>query len=251
MKIILLITGLFSLSNVIAQTITITTGSGWTDAAIIKSLKSTEGYMANTNYNTYPRIASTAWTHSGSQISYRTLLKFDVSAIPAGTVVQSATLYLYSDPANTSGEISNQPLSGSNAFYLEKVSQNWNPTAVTWNSQPVTTTTGRVWTGPSSSGTENITVNITALVQDMINSPSANYGLMMKLENEVYYRSRSYASTNHTNTALHPKLVVTLASSVNISPAWIDAIEAVFQNVNRSYVTTGLLADYGVYITNL
>ena len=236
-----------------AQTTTLTfsTGPDWTDALLLKSLKSTEAYMATTNYNTYPRIASTAWTHSGSQISYRTLLKFDLSSIPEGTTVQSATLYFYSDPANTSGEISNHALSGSNAFYLQKVTQAWTPSTVTWNTQPTTSTTGRVWVGPSTSATENITVNLTTLVQDMINSPATNYGLMMKLENEVYYRSRSYASTDHANSALHPKLVVTLSTPVTVSNEWFNTIGLIFQDLDRTPVTTGLLADYGMYLANV
>jgi hypothetical protein len=78
-------------------TITIGTGSDWTDATLIKSLKSSESNMANTNYNTYPRIAATAWSHSSSLATYRNLLKFDLTGIPVGTTIQSATLQLYSD----------------------------------------------------------------------------------------------------------------------------------------------------------
>ena len=104
-------------------TITISTGTDWTDATLIKSLKSSESSMATTNYSSYPRLAVTAWNHSNAQISYRTLLKFDHPTIPIGTVVQSATLYVYSDPANSSGEFSN---SGSNLFYIQKVPQTFN-----------------------------------------------------------------------------------------------------------------------------
>lgn len=36
-----------------------------------------------------------------------------------------------------------------------------------------------------------------------------------------------------------------------ISDAWKDEIESVFENVDRSLVTTGLLTDYGIYFTNI
>jgi hypothetical protein len=72
------------------------------------------------------------------------------------------------------------------------VTQAWDPTTVTWNTQPTTTTTNRVWVAASTSATESLTVNLTTLVQDMVNNPSTNYGLMMLLENEIYYRSRDY-----------------------------------------------------------
>jgi hypothetical protein len=36
-----------------------------------------------------------------------------------------------------------------------------------------------------------------------------------------------------------------------VSNAWKTEIESTFENVNRSYVTTGLLNDYGLYFTNI
>jgi TGF-beta propeptide len=146
--------------------------------------------MASTNYNNYPRISSTAWTHTSSLATYRNLLKFDLSTIPVGTTVQSATLYLYSDPANTSGEFSN---SGTNLFSLQKVTQAWTASTVTWNNQPASTTTGRVTVAQSTSATENISVNITTLVQGMVSSPTTNYGLLLRLATETASRSRIYA----------------------------------------------------------
>jgi hypothetical protein len=112
---------LFLVSKIInAQQLTITTGANWKDALLLKSLKPSESYQENTNYNTYPRIAATAWTHSGSQNTYRSLMRFELSAIPVGAVVQTATLYLNSDPANTNGELSNQSLSGANSIYFQR-----------------------------------------------------------------------------------------------------------------------------------
>jgi hypothetical protein len=134
-KTILAIALLFASRLVAGQTttITVTTGPDWQDATLIKSLKSSESSMASTNYNTYPRLAATAWNHSNSLATYRTLLRFDLSNIPMGTTVQSAALYLNSDPANTSGEFSN---SGTNSFYIQKVTQGWTASTVTWNNQP-------------------------------------------------------------------------------------------------------------------
>ena len=102
------------------QSVTIS-GSDLTDAMLFRSV--TNAQSANTNYNTYTRITATAWT-SGSATYMRTLLRFNLSAIPQGSIVQSATLYLNSDPTKTSSSSAeaNSQLSGSNAFYLEKVS---------------------------------------------------------------------------------------------------------------------------------
>lgn len=155
-----------SIQQIFGQ-VTITTGPEWKDALLLRSLLPSEASMQTTNYNNYPRIAATAWTHSGSQITYRSLMQFDLSSILPGSTVQSATLYLYSDPAYTSGELSNQSLSGANSVYFQKVTQAWDASTVTWNTQPTTTTTNRVWAGASTSTIGNITVNLTTLVQDM------------------------------------------------------------------------------------
>jgi hypothetical protein len=84
----------------------------------------------------------------------------------------------------------------------------------------------------------------------MVSSPTTNYGLLLRLATETASRSRSYASSNHTNPDLRPRLVITFSSPVTIHTEWFDAIEAVFQNVNRTPVTTGLLTDYGLLVTN-
>ncbi|MEP6737682.1 MAG: DNRLRE domain-containing protein, partial [Chryseolinea sp.] len=224
-------------------TTTLSGGPSWSDAVLMKSLKPAESYMVTTNYNTYPRVAATAWTHSGSLITYRSLLKFDVGFISPGTTVQSAVFYLNSDPTYTSGELSNQSLSSSNSFFLSKVTQNWTPSTVTWNTQPTTTPTGRVWTAASSSATGNIQVDITALIQDMVNNPSANFGLQMALENEVNFASRNYASSDHPNTAIRPKLVITYAG---VSDPIKERMDYIFGGLNQSDINTGILADYGM-----
>ena len=99
----ILLTSLIAIfySSAISQTtITISAGVSWTDAMIVKSLNSpSEDYKANTNYNIYPRFGATAWTHSGNQITYRSLLKFDLSTIPFNATVSSAIITFYSDPA--------------------------------------------------------------------------------------------------------------------------------------------------------
>ncbi len=136
---------------------------------------------------------------------------FNLQSIPQGSVIQSATLYFYSDPAVTSPNAGdgNSQLSGSNAFYLEKIIQEWSEGIVTWNNQPTTTTADRILVAASTSATENKQINLNTIVQGWVNKPSSNSGLKMTLQSEVYYRSRNYASINHVNTAIRPKLVIT------------------------------------------
>lgn len=230
-----------------AQTTVTITGSDLTD--VMLSWNSGNTTAANTNYNTYARITATAWTNGGTT-KQRTLLRFNLSAIPQGSIVQSATLYLNSDPTKTSSSSAeaNSQLSGSNAFYLEKVIASWTNTTVNWNTQPATTTTGRLWTGPSTSVTENLQLNLASFVQEWVNNPSANYGLKMILETEVNYRARNYASMEHTNTNIRPRLVVTYAPNADPVKARMDHI---FGALNQSFIHTGILTDYGLDVADV
>ena len=97
-KIIFLTYLIIGSSYVHSQQLTLSTGANWKDALLLHSLKPAESYMAITNYNNYLRISATQWTHSGYRITYRTLIRFELSAIPVGAVVQSATLPVRSVP---------------------------------------------------------------------------------------------------------------------------------------------------------
>lgn len=90
----------------------------------------------------------------------------------------------------------------------------WNESSVTWNNQPGTTTAGRLWVGPSISTTENLQLDLTTFVQNWVSNPTTNFGLKMILENEVYYRSRNYASKEHPTVSLRPKLEITYSTPI-------------------------------------
>lgn len=167
-------------------------------------------HSENTNYSTYNKIAMHAWTYSGSTMYKRSAMKFVLNEIPVGSEIVSATLYFYSDPTRTStsdGE-GNSQLSGSNAFYIERIIQDWNEQTVTWNTQPTSITDGRILIPASFSTTENIQIDLTNMVQTWINTPSLNYGIKLFLQTESHYRSRHYGSTEHTNSGIHPKLII-------------------------------------------
>jgi hypothetical protein len=126
----------FTYSVAIAQVQTLVlSGQNVVDASVHRDTRTGQEAKANTNYGAFTKLSAVAWTNSGKQIYWRTFLHFNLDAIPTGSSVQSATLYLYSDPALTASNSAdgNSKLSGSNAFYLEKVTAPWHETTVTWN----------------------------------------------------------------------------------------------------------------------
>jgi hypothetical protein len=174
---------------------------------------------ANTNYGSLQFMPSFAWTFGGTPGVGRNLIWFDLSSIPASAVITDAKLSLYAWDGTSE---QHSTLSGSNATLLRRVTSPWNENTVTWSSQPTTTSVNQVLLPASTSLTENYTgMNITHLVNDMIANP--NYGLMLQLQNESYYRRMTFASSDHPNPALRPKLEVTYALSNTSSIAGLPA----------------------------
>lgn len=97
-----------------------------------------------TNNGNEVNILSEAWTSGGNPIEGRSLLKFDLSSIPASATIVSAKLSLYVDTASIWGTVG-QPTSGNNnSSYLKKVTSAWTELGVTWNTQPTSDTTGQI-----------------------------------------------------------------------------------------------------------
>jgi hypothetical protein len=170
---------------------------------------------ASSNYGSSNQIMAMAWTFSGlggSDGYLRTFIDFtDLQFIPQGTTVNYAYLSLYGVPTSGANNLGSY---GSNACYVQRVTSAWEEGTVTWNTQPSVSTTNQV-TLPGSNGVQwnyhIIDLNITTLLQDIINLPPAQrYGLCVRLQTEVYYRSMLLASSEYADAARHPKLRIGL-----------------------------------------
>jgi len=161
----------------------------------------------NTNYGNSPEIDAVAWTwyaSGGGPGTVRSLINFrDLSLIPTGATVVSATLRLYAVPAPS---IAN---SGTNDCWVQRVTSTWTETGVTWTNQPTATATNQVAIPGSTSTTYNVALNVTAMVQDMVNlTPTNRFGFRILLQTEATYRSMVFASSDHATAALWPELEV-------------------------------------------
>lgn len=148
-----------------------------------------------------------AWTSGGNPFTVRECVKFDYSAIPFGSVIDSAKLYLYADPTPANGNMIDAMFGSSNSCYVQRITTPWvGPTPFTWNSPPAFTTTNQAIIPQSTSSFENSVVDVTALVKDMLTN--GNNGFYIKLVNEVTYNSRQYLSSSSSDPTKHPKLII-------------------------------------------
>ncbi|MBZ5515236.1 MAG: DNRLRE domain-containing protein [Acidobacteriia bacterium] len=139
-----------------------------------------------------------------------TLIKWDASTIPAGSVVESAAITL---------TISN---SSSNTYQIYELKRDWQEGAATWN----VTSSGVNWQVPGAQGTSDrgstvlgsilatatgqatITLNNAgiALVQSWVNNPSSNFGII--LANSSNTDGLDFGSREQSTLSSRPKLTI-------------------------------------------
>ncbi len=152
-----------------------------------------------------------------------TLLKFDLSYVPAGTTVKSATLGLYYWHYNN-GDPYNRQLD------VYHITEAWDEGTVTWNNQPSydSNVIDSAYV-PGSYGW--MTWDVTSSVQEFVDGTKTNYGWQIMDVNTsgdsmIYFRSKEYA-----DSGFHPSLQLDLdiifidenATGANNGSSWADA----------------------------
>jgi hypothetical protein len=179
-------------------------------------------HRIDTAYPTYPIMSYMAWTASGGKIYTRNLLKFaDLSTIPSGSTITSAKLFLYGIPSAPTGDFGNSTYSGSpyntygtNRGWIYELAAPFS-TTTTWRTQPSYLHTDSVAIPASNSRwSADDSMDVTALVAHMF--VSGNHGFIIKLDTEVNYRERLFASSRYSDTTMHPALRVTYVPPASV-----------------------------------
>ncbi|MEJ7610368.1 MAG: DNRLRE domain-containing protein [Ferruginibacter sp.] len=154
-----------------------------------------------------PDLPVGTWTTGGNSFYHRSALRFDISSIPAAATIVSAKLTLYSSPAPQAGNQVNPNSGTDNSFFIRRISSQWSTSNASWSVQPATTPVNQVSIPHTNlSVLDLIDIDVKNLVIDM--RSSGDYGMMMLLQNEVFYNIRQFASSYNSNASKHPKLVV-------------------------------------------
>ena len=162
----------------------------------------------SSSFDSTGMIWTSAWTHNGNLKITRSVLNFDFSQIPAGAQINSALLSLYFDPTNTNG--THSTADGSNASWIERITTPWVEDLTTWQNQPTTSSVNRVDIPATLTNTQDFpNIDVTDLVQDMINDPANSHGFYFKLQVEQFYRRMGFASSDNWDPAKRPKLEIT------------------------------------------
>ncbi len=191
--------------------------------------------VPNNNYGNSGKCSPYAWTQNSILNVVRPLIEFDLSNIPANATITDAKFTLFYNPNYA-------PLTqhnGSNAFWIKRITSTWTENTVTWNTQPTTTSINQVSVPQSLSPTQDyIDIDVTALVQDMINNPATSFGFMLQLQNETPYADVMLASSDNIDKTLHPKIQITYTTNVGVAETInTQSIMSIYPNPFTSTVT--------------
>ena len=150
----------------------------------------------NTNYNTgYLYVGSLPLPRD-----YVTFIKFDVSTIPAGSTINSATL---SFACTTNGNYDYE------FFNVYELSSSWTETGATWNNGP------SWWTTPYSQiygGDPGTPVwldwDVTDLVDDWVNGSRTNYGFAVMMQGNFFQGLNARLEFHSSENTAVPSLYV-------------------------------------------
>lgn len=172
----------------------------------------------DSNLVAWGELKMNSWTWDGTFGVERSLLYFNLNLIPANSTILSAKLSLYANDGNPEN---NSTIDGSNECLIQRITSSWDPTTVTWNTQPNSDTVHEAIL-PTSTGPYEDYLNrdITSLIQDLYNNPNIYKGLMIKLNTELGLRRMVFRSAYQPDSVKSPTL------TINYSVMGIDEISA-------------------------
>lgn len=193
-----------------SRILTLQPGAEGKDAMIwhINTTTTTFGNVDEKNTGMDPEFPMMNWTFEGAPGIYNSLIEFDLSAVSSTATILSAKLSLYA--CRDCGNAGHEARDGkTNPGLIRRIIEPWDENTVTWNTKPAVTSVNEVVLHPSDSAFEDyIDIDVTALVQDMLNNPTAGFGFYCSITDTDYYKKLIFAAGDHADASKHPKLVV-------------------------------------------
>lgn len=165
-------------------------------------------YPAQNNPNEI-EYCTGAWTINGTPVIWRDFFRFTLPCELNQMHVDHASLSLYYATQNNFGNTPHSNLTHSDESVVQRVTGPWAESTVSWSNQPGTSSADQVVIPQSVTGTDDyLNLDVTAMVQVMIDYPDSAFGFLVKAIDETPYARMFFASGDNPDATKHPKLEI-------------------------------------------
>jgi hypothetical protein len=142
--------------------------------------------------------------------SNRSLIFFNLGQVPKSAIIKNVSLQLsYEVPLPWPNDSAITAIPGTEKWFgavLQQIVEPWEEYGVTWENQPRTIDANQVYITPFIRNANFITVDVTRLFINNIDSP--NHGMLFKHYPSEKFPGFRFASSDHKNSVLRPKLII-------------------------------------------
>lgn len=166
------------------------------------------------NYGDYKYFETTYMTESTLAVtpSTRSLVFFNLSALPNSAVIAKVVLKLFYDapiPWDNSIYVAPNSTVPLQAYgILQQITDPWEENKVIWNNQPKTTEVNQVYIYPFIRTVNYIEVVVTKLFVIPAANALPNYGMLFKLYPNTKFKGFRFASSDYADPSMRPKLSI-------------------------------------------
>jgi len=145
--------------------------------------------------------------------SNRSLIWFNLNALPKSAVIGKVTLQLFYDlpvPFDQAYLTDIDPSTGVSRYggVLQQIAEAWEEDKVTWNTQPETIEENQVFISPFNLNVNFITVDVTRLFIPVNGTAVSNYGMFFRLWPTERFPGFRFASSDFPEANMRPRLTV-------------------------------------------
>ena len=147
----------------------------------------------------------------------RTYVKFDLSTIPSGATVTSATLGLYAKSVPSSAR----------TYGAHKVTATWTEGVINWNNQPIFNAGATATTSIDSPNNVFKSWNVTTDVASFVSGASTNNGWVIKdgTENSSSQKKAEFKAREHEgNVSELPKLTINYTEAADTTAPMVSSV---------------------------
>ncbi|KAA2240335.1 hypothetical protein F0L74_29705 [Chitinophaga agrisoli] len=161
----------------------------------------------------YPstELMAGVWTVQGTAYTFQSYFCTTQALAPTEANVQEAYLMLNSNPTPINGDGVHANSGTNNAFYVRRVVGDWDVTQmdkIKWTSRPATTTDDQVLIPHTTLASDDLAVNVTAMVKTAIRQGETMIGFCLVPVATQPLNMRNFVSPYHERLDRAPRLVI-------------------------------------------